>query len=428
MRARPLLTLKRMLVLALIGGGLTAGGVHLWAWYHFREAGRLVDRQRFALAYAHYAQSLQVWRRSASTHFLAGRTARRASLYPEAKRHLAECERLEGSPSVALALEHLLLRAQTGDINTVEETLWKYVEKNKPETPLVLEALARGYLRVLRTGAARRCLQMLLERQPDHVEALLMRAVIEEDNSEAREARADYRRILELDPERDDARLHLAESLLRNDLEEARALFEHLLARQPDNVDVRLGLAQAQQAFGEPEKARALLEAVLAKDPDNSKALTKLGMLTANAGQTAEAERLLRKAVAADPTNHEAHFHLYKCLARQPGKEDEADAQVARYERVKADMARLGTIATDDMTRNPNDPKLHYELGMLYLRYGKSGVGVRWLTSALQLDPAHQPSHQALYEHFQRMGDREKAELHRAQLRPGTAKPAPSQP
>jgi predicted Zn-dependent protease len=329
---------------------------------------------------------------------------------------------------VALGLEHLLLQAQSGDISAVEETLWKYSEKDKPEKSLVLEALARGYLRMLRSGAALRCLRMLLEREPDHIEALLMRAEIEEGNDETREARADYRRVLELDPERDDVRLSLARNLLNNNLEEAHALFDYLLHRQPDNVEVLLGLAQTEQARGEGDKARALLESVLAKKPENSKALTRLGTLLLNAGKVAEAETLLRKAVVADPVNQEAHFHLYKCLAQQPGREEEADAQVALYERVKADVARFGEIATKEMTRTPNDPKLHYELGAFYLHYGKPEVGVRWLYSALKLDPSHQPSHQALYGHFQRTGESERAEWHRAQLHPDTTRPTPVQP
>jgi tetratricopeptide (TPR) repeat protein len=417
-----------MLWLTLIGVVLFAAGINLWAWYHFWEAGRLADRQRFARAYTHYTQSLWVWRWSDSIHFRAARTARRAGLYAEAERHLAECQRLQGDSSVALGLEHLLLRAQSGDINAVEETLWQYVEKYKPETPLVLEALARGYLRMFRSGAALRCLGMLLGREPDHIEALLMRAGIEEGDNDTREARKDYRRALELDPERDDARLSLAKNLLNNDPVEAHTQFEFLLRRQPENLEVLLGLAQTEQALGELDKARAILEGVLAKDPDNSKALTRLGSLLLPAGKLAEAERLFRKAIAADPTNHDAHFRLYMCLAQQPDREDEAAAEVAVYERVRDDVARLGRIANSEMTRTPNDPKLHSELGVLYLRYGKREVGVRWLYSALKLDPNHQPSHQALYDYFQRTGDMERAEWHRAQLQAGTTKSAPIQP
>jgi tetratricopeptide (TPR) repeat protein len=426
LRAKPF----RALIVVVLTLALALCGFHLWAWYHFREANRLVEQQQFAKAYSHYALCLQVWRWSASTHFLAARTARRANLYPEARQHLAESGRLQGgasSTSVPLALEHLLLQAQSGDIGEVEEALWGYVKKEKPETPLILEAMARGYSRMLRLGTAMRCLRMLLEREPDNVEALVLRGWIREGGGEA-EARQDYRRALELNPEQDDARLGLARILVRDSPKEAHSHFEHLVARQPDNPDALLGLAEAYRALGEPEKGRPLLDAVLAKDPENSKALAELGALSLAAGKTTEGEALLRKAIAADPGNVEAHYQLYLCLVQQPGREADAAVQRDTHKRVEADRRRLAQIASKEMTRTPNDPNLHYEVGVIYLRNGKPEVGVRWLYNALKLDSTHQPSHQALYDYFKRTGQSEKAEQHRAEIGPGTAQPAPAQP
>ncbi len=176
-------------------------------------------------------------------------------------------------------------------------------------------------------------------------------------------------------------------------------------------------MAQFQRTSGEEEKARVLLEAVLAKEPHNSKALTELGSIALADGKMAEAEMRFREAIAADPFNRTAQDRLYRCLAQQPGKENEAAEQVALYERVEADLRRLGEIASKEMTHTPTDPKLHYEIGAIYLRYGKPEVGIRWLYSALKLDATHQPSHQALSNYFQRTGDLEKAERHRLQLR-----------
>lgn len=415
------LVLMRLVWLLLIVAALAAAGINLWAWHHYLEANRLLDRCHFSQAYAHYTQALQVWRWSAALHFHAARTARRAGMYAEAEHHLAEYQRLQGDSADAtlpLALERLLLQAQSGDIAAVDEILWRYIEKNTPETPLVLEALARGYVRVLRVSAAMRCLRLILEREPDNVEALtLMGKTIEKGGGEQEDAIKYYRRALELDPERDDARLNLAQLILRDRPEEARSHFEYLIARQPDHVEALLGVGQAQWMLSETEKARQLLETVLAREPDNAKALTALGNIALVSGNMAEAETLLRKAIAADPANRDAHNLLYQCLSKQPNKEQEAAEQVAVKERVDADLTRLGTIVSKEMARTPNEAKLHYEIGSFYLRYGKPKIGVRWLYSALKLDPDHQPSHQALYDYYQRTGDLEKAEQHRAQLR-----------
>jgi tetratricopeptide (TPR) repeat protein len=412
---------------ALIAAGATAGGLHLWAWSQNREGDRLAERQQFSQAYGHYVKALEVWRWSAATHFAAARTARRAGLYPEAERHLAECQRLSGAGPGAplpLALERLLLQAQAGDMSEVEEPLWSYIDKNKPETPLILEALAHGYVRMLRVGSAMRCLGMLLDREPDNVEALVMRGWLREGGTDAEAAVTDYRRALELNPERDDVRLRLARLLVHDHADEARAQFDYLLARQPGSTEALLGLAQAHAALGDLERARADLKAVLEQDPDNPRGLTELGMLTPG-DKAAEAEALFRKAIAADPANLQAHYQLYLCLIQQPGREAEADAQRETHKRVETDEVRLAEIASKEMTRHPKDPDLHAELGVLYLRYGKREVGVRWLYSALKLDPTHQVAHQALYDYYTRTGELEKAEQHRMQLRPDTAKSGP---
>jgi tetratricopeptide (TPR) repeat protein len=415
--------LAKALLPALAGVLAASAAVNLWAWHHVREAGRLVDRQHFSRAYAHYSQALRAWRSSVATHFLAARTARRAGLYAEAERHLGECQRLRGDASddsLPLALERLLVQAQAGDIGEVEDALWNYVNKNKPDAPLILEAMARGYVRVLRLGSALLCVRMLLERDSDNIEALLTRAWIRESGGEPEKSSADYRRALELNPEREDARLGLAKSIVREQPEEACAYFEEVIARRPDNLDALLGLAQARRIAGESAKARAALDELLARDPKNSKGLMELGALTLSAGKASEAETLLRRAIAADPANAEAHYQLYLCLEQQPGRGEEAVAQRERHKRVQEDLARLYRIASTEMTRTPNDPDLHQEMGVLYLRYGKSDVGVRWLYRALKLSPSHQASHQALYEHFRQTGELEKAELHRMQLHAGT--------
>jgi len=428
LRAKPFRALAAAALLTLL---LAGAGVNLWAWRQFREANRLVEEQQYAKAHAHYARCLQVWRWSASIHFLAGRSARRAGKYQEAERHLNESARLQGASSTdsfPLALERLLLRAQSGEIGEVEQILWSYVKKEKPETPLILEAMARGYVRMLRLGTAMRCLQMLLERDPNNVEALVTRGWIQEGGGEPQRAAKDYRRALELDPDRDDARLNLARTLVLDNPQEARDHFEIVTAHQPDNVDALVGLAETHLALGEAEKARPLFDAVLAKDPENSRALAGLGTLTLTPGNTAEGEALLRRAIATDHGNIEAHYHLYLCLAQQLGREAEADAQLETHKRVKADQERLAQLASKEMTRTPNDPNLHFEMGAIYLRYGKPDVGVRWLYSALKLDPTHQPSHQALYDYYKRTGQAEKAEQHHREIGSNTGKPAPTQP
>jgi tetratricopeptide (TPR) repeat protein len=410
----------RLALALLLVVAVAAGGLQLWAWYQFRAADRCLEKYQFAEAYEHYRKCLNVWRWSATTHFLAGQTARRAQMYDQADQHYNACVALEGpshSRTLQIALERLLIQAQQGQFADIEEPLWDAIKKDRPETPLILEAMARGYMRMLRVGPAMECLRRILERDPNHVDALANRALAYERTGSVVEAEKDYRRALALDPERDDARFSLAQILLSANPEEAREQFEQLRARQPDNAEVLIGLAAAYRTLGEGDKARPLLDAILAKEPGNSKGLAELGLLIIASGQTAEGEALLRRAIAADPANQEAQYQLYLFLRQDPARQAEANAQREQYKKVDADRIRLAEIVGKEMSRKPYDPDLHSELGRIYIQYGKPDVGVRWLYSALRLDPNHQPSHQALYEYFKSIGDTTKAEQHRLQLR-----------
>lgn len=405
---------KRALVVTVLGVCLAAAGLNLWAWQHLREANRLVEQQQYSKAYGQYAQCLRIWRWSAPTHLLAGRTARRAGRYEEAEAHLAQCQKLQGATSLPLALEHLLLQAQSGDISEVEDVLWGELKKKNADAPLILEGLARAYARMLRMGTATRCWRMLLEREPNNIDALLnLGRLLEFTDPE--EAVKDYHRALELNPERDDVRVALAQHLLRKSPELARPQFEYVIARQPDNREALLGLVQVYRASGESEKVGPLLDVLLERQPNDSKALGELGTLALSAGQIVAGEALLRKAVRADPTNVDAQYQLYLCLVQQPGREADAATQRDLHKRADEDNTRLIQLASKDMNLAPNDPKLHYEMGVIFLRNGKPDVGIRWLHSAVKLDPGHQASHQALHEYYLHIGDTDRAEQHRTQ-------------
>ena len=161
--------------LVLFGVGCYLGGRYLWAAYHFRQAERAIDRRDWPQARANLRLCLEVWPRSAATHFLAARTARRADDYEDAVQHLDECERLVGRPK-DLELERALLRAQQGDIGPVERYLVDRVEQDDPDAPLILEALVKGYVQTARLPLALYCTAKWLHLQPDSVDALFWQA------------------------------------------------------------------------------------------------------------------------------------------------------------------------------------------------------------------------------------------------------------
>lgn len=398
-------------LLALIGIGLYAAGRQLWAEYHRRQAEQALARRDFASARTHLATCLSVWPESAEVRLLAARLARRAGDQDEAAAQLKAYERLGGLPEL-VDLERRLSRAQRGDMAGNEGFLLAAVKSGHPDAVLILEALAQGYLATYRLEQARHCLDLWLEREPDAPQAFAWRGEVAERSRLTAEAAPDYRRALEIDPDRDATRLALARLLLNaNQPDEALAHFEYLLQRQPGNPAARVGLARCYAGVGRTDEARVLLDAVLAVQPRHAEALTERARLAQQQSGPAAAEEYLRRAEAAAPHDRDVIYNLYLCL-EQLGKREEASTYAARLKKIEAGLDRLGEL-THKVAESPRDPALRCEAGKIFLENGQEQEGLRWLLSALREDPSHEPTHLALAEFYERTGRPDLAAAHR---------------
>jgi tetratricopeptide (TPR) repeat protein len=350
----------------------------------------------------------------------AARAARRAGDWAEAERRLKECERLHG-PAEADALERKLLAAQRGDMAGVEKDLIDAVKKDHPDSVLILEALAQGYRESCRPRDESRALDEWLRRKPDNPEVLyrlgraverLPRASNETWNiGPSPQAMKYYRRAVEADPKHDAARLRLAEGLLeQQNAPEALEHFQRLRERRPKDPAVVLGLARCAILMGRTEEGTNLLDRYLADHPQDVRALTERGKVALQEGQVAKAEGLLRRAVQRAPSDYHATYVLFSCLGLA-GKEAEAKEYRTRLENIKADLKRLPDCI-ESAERHPQDPVPRCEAGLILLRLGEEKEGLRWLRSALRVDPKHRATHGALADYYRAKGDKELAEKH----------------
>jgi tetratricopeptide (TPR) repeat protein len=400
-------------VLALLGV-CAAAGPPVWAWYHFRAGRRALERYHTATARAHLNACLRVWPDDAEAHLLAARAARRDDDAAAAESHLRACQRLAGSTPQTV-LEWALLHASQGALDDVEGFLQAQAHKEPALAPLILEALAAGYLRVYRIVDALACLDAWLARRPDDVQALYLRGDVWRQVQAFPNALAEYRRAVELDPSREDARWWLAVCLVESArYDEALPLLERAAAARPGDPEVLVRLARCHQGLLDMDRARQLLDAVLAEHPDHTPALRARGQLAVATGRLDEAEDWLRRAAEAGPQDYRAQWALADCL-KQRHKEAEALAQQARAERLKERLERLADISHRRMSATPHDPALHCDLGKLLIELGHEEVGHRWLLSALRLDPDFKPAHAALARYYEAQGDTGRADYHRRQ-------------
>jgi tetratricopeptide (TPR) repeat protein len=405
------------LLLLLIGTGMGMVGGYLWTSYHLsyhlRAARAALERYHNNEAMAHLHACLAVRPRDPEALLLAARTARRGNNLDEADRILDLYQAERGKDDEDLFLERVLVRVQRGELDSVSKYCQSMIEQDHPSAPLILEALARGCLRMYRPLEAEKALNDWLKRQPDNAEALCLQGQFYDLEMRMHDAIASYRRALTADPELDEARMRLCNVLMQLGLaEEAQPHVEYLCQRLPDNAMLQVHLARSRDRQGQPEEAEKILAAVLARHPNFAPALAESGKLAQRAGRNEEAEQMLRRAAQLEPGDYQANYQLLLCLEKN-GKADEARKVSEHLEQILDDMKVIQDIASVKMQRAPHDPELHYKIGLLSLRAGSMEEGVRWLNSALKEDPNYAPAHQALANYYQRMGDGNRAAQHR---------------
>src|SRR5579885_3271206 len=192
----------------LLGGAAACAGVHLYAWHHYRAAQHALDQYHFAQARDHLAVSLRIWPNFWRVHLLAARAARLDGAVEEAKEHLQVCQQEQAKADEVL-LEWALLRAQFGELAAVEDYLHEQLSRRPDRMALIQEALIEGYLRTYRIGPALAGVENWLTRQPEDTQALYLQGCIWLQVQKAQPALDSFRRVLELDSQRDDARWRL---------------------------------------------------------------------------------------------------------------------------------------------------------------------------------------------------------------------------
>jgi tetratricopeptide (TPR) repeat protein len=399
----------------LLAGLLACGG---WAALsraragrQLRQAAEALDRRHFRLALGQFEAYLADRPHDAGACLGAARAARRAGLFARAEEHLGRCER-DGATDET-ALERALLRAQQGDLAGVEGPLTEHCLAGHPDTVVILEALAQGYIQCYRLGDAFGCVKRLLELCPEHARAFSWRGAIYEGAARGADAVRDYQRAVELEPGADDLRLRLAEALVGSHRPaEAWPHLQELLGREPADPAVLLAAARCQRGQGRPAETHALLEKLLASDPDHVNALFEQGKLLHDEGRLGAAAAALGRAARLQPTRYPIGYALHRVLQAQ-GRTAEAAALRQRLDRLRADEERLRALARQIYEKPQRAAAWRYEAGRICQRNGATDEALRWFLGAVQDDPGHGPTHRALAELYDKSGNAAAAEEHR---------------
>lgn len=392
----------------LLAAGLVLAAVAGWTGWQGVVAGRRLaaaeaaaGRRDFAAARPLLDAALRADPGSGRLLFAAARAARRDGDFRAARVLLDRAARA-GWPAEAVDWEKALLAAQDGGFDGLEPKLRKAAEAapDHPDTDLIREVLVPGYIARFDLNQAHHLLTEWVRRRPDDLKVRLWLFDLGRRVQLVQVALEHGRAAAELAPDDPAARAAAGDILIENHQPaEARPHFDWLLARDPADRAARLGLARCLRELGETEAAAAELDRLLRDHPDDPKPLAERGYCDLTLGRPAEAAGRLARAAARAPAELDLLYNLALAL-EQSGRPAEAAAVRERRARAEADLLELKEV-TKKVAADPRNPGLRHQAGVLMLRNGQAVEGVRWLESALAVDPTHAPSRQALAEHRQ---------------------------
>jgi tetratricopeptide (TPR) repeat protein len=404
--------LALVVVLAAAAGaaGFVGARRHL-AHQQWQEAQAALEGGDVEQARVFLGECLRVWPADTDVRLLAARAARQAEAYEEAEGHLTACEEA-GDDRDDVAFERLLLRAQQGDYFPLAARA-KALRSDRVRADEALLALAHGQAATHRNTGALADLDALLERHPDDVPVLRLKARLYMNSGKWDGARVCAERAVARLPGAFGPALLLARILYEQGRTgDAVQRFETLRQRRPDDADVLLGLARCRIDLGQPDRAAELLDALLARHPGHDAGRIEKARFELHRGRPGDGAAAARAVLARHPDDVDALLVLAQCLDAQ-GESDAAELCRVRRVGVEVELGRLAALARRSIEHEPDNAELCRQLAEGMRRLGRTKDAVEWYFCALQRETRPAATHRALAECFDGAGEPRRAAHHR---------------
>ena len=210
---------------------------------------------------------------------------------------------------------------------------------------------------------------------------------------------------------------------------DAAKAFEKALPVCPDRAGVLVGLARTRILLADEPAAETSLREALALAPASSAALYALGRLYYSQGRYPEAVKHLGRLVELEPGNYRAHDNLGLCydllqqdslalrhffraldLVKEAHRDyDWAYANTAEFFLKRDQFDKAFQLAAEAAARNPDSARNFFLAGSALAKLHRDEQSLRWLTRAVELDPAHAEAHFQLGHALRRLGREDEA-------------------
>ena len=272
---------------------------------------------------------------------------------------------------------------------------------------------ATAHHRAGRLREAQRIYREILEREPDHAEAMYLLGMMAFQERRIEAAIDWFRRAATADPRvaKYHGALGAAHATARR-FDEALAPLEKAVSLEPSSADAHGNLATVLRELGRPEDAIAAFRTTAELAPDSAEAHGNLAGALYQAGRNDDALLSARAAVATAPADAEAQSNL-GLIAMATGHDEEARTALHEAVRLKPDFAeahgnlgvalqRQGRLAESKVhlrkliALRPGDGGGYVNLAKTVRLQGDIGEAVALYRRAVELRPESPAYHSSL--------------------------------
>jgi tetratricopeptide (TPR) repeat protein len=284
-------------------------------------------------------------------------------------------------------------------------------------------------------------LQTAIRQKPDSVSSHFALGSVFEDEKKWGEAQEEFRSTLKIDPRFAPGVIKLSELLIALGKPQAAvacledATRQELTADEAESLRAALGTAYAEN--GESDQALKTLKELVTAQPNSAHAHFTLGLLYARKGQGSNEDEQaavteFREALRLDQSMDSARIalgqglislHEYseaapvllEYITREPKDALGFSILGMMYQALRKPDAAIGALQRA-VSLNPRDAAIRFSLGMLLANTGQTGTAIQQLEAAQRINPSDLATHHELALLFEKMGDKERANLEQAKI------------
>ncbi|MDA0284629.1 MAG: hypothetical protein O3B13_11370 [Planctomycetota bacterium] len=368
-----------------------------------------LSRARTALS-RHDLSSAESW--LAVADFPGATTGESAFLHARVHRKLGLLDNMDAALQTAqdggfdtyrIQLEHLLARAQCGNVAPLESKLATLLVAGE-DLQEICEAFVVGCLASYRLDEAMLMLDQWQADFPGDAQPYFLRGRIYEFRNETDLAEASYRRAIECWTLHCAAQFGLGRLLTDSAQQEAISHFEICARYHIDPQPGLVAISRCQRLLGNlPEALQAMQQAMksnaqkielsyrLLGEPTESalsQAPAEFGQVMLALKDFAAAERWFLQALDANPNDWRTRYSL-TIAQRQEGKLAEAAINLKQVEITRAALEACD-LAFDTLRSDSGNVEARFLIGRTLLEHVSQRQGRIWLQSVLRYSPSHE--------------------------------------